>query len=257
MSQDRASLEPDSGAALAWVRDRAAGQLDGLGWVDTSLDSPASEFSASEAGFRALSSAATLPPAVRAAAQAAQARGEPTLVEGIQLITSEAAWLVQTRALLFAPDSPEPRLLASLVESLGLDHHLHRHDPTRLQRLVARLRPWQARRGEAQAALDLLASALGDSPDERLVSPARLPDEVFACRSARWWAARQAEPQRMPLRISGGWTRFQPPGTPAVHLRAEDVLVEWQPGRAIHRGLLRLLPVWACYRVAIPEESPT
>jgi len=244
-------------ARLDWVRAHAADALTDLRWVDRSLAADTSSFTASDAGFHARSVTDTLPVVVQQAARAAHARGEPTLVEGLQLVMAESEWLVESRALLWSADSPVPRLLASLVESVGLDAELHRSDPTRLQRLVARLRPWNARRGESEAAVALLAAALDERPHERLDRPERLRDEVFACRSARWWAARGAANARVTLRISDGWTRFQPPSGTPVHLRAEDILVDWTPGRAIHRGLLRLLPVWCCYRVAVARETST
>jgi hypothetical protein len=242
-------------ARLQWARQRAAGQLTELTWVDRRLAQDTEPFTHTDAGFHGQSVTSPIPEVVLAAARAAHRRGEPTLLEGLQLVMGEHEWLVESRAMLWSADSPEPRLLAALVESLGLDASLHRHDPTRLQRLVARLRPWNARRGEARPAIDLLSAALGEHPLERLHATDQLRNEVFACRSARWWAARGAQQADVQLRISGGWTRFQPARGTAVQLRAEDILVDWTPGSPVHRGLLRLLPVWTCYRVAVASET--
>lgn len=242
-------------ARLEWARRRAAGELEGVGWVDTRLQVGTPDFTQSEAGFHARSFLSVLPAAMREAVEATRARGEPTLVEGLQLLMADAEWLVESRALLWAADSPEPQLLGPLVESFGLGADLHHHAPDRLQRLVARLRPWNARRGEVDAAVSLLASALDEHTSEQFHRAEPSPDEVFACRSARWWAARGAAHARLNLRIDRGWTLFQPSDGPLVHLRAEDILVDWTPGRPIHRGMLRLLPVWGCYRVAIARET--
>jgi hypothetical protein len=241
---------------LAFARGRAAGKLTGVDWVDADLDPRRPDWSDSERGFHSRSVVGMLPMAIQESARAAHARGEPTLVEGLQIVLAETDWMVESRSMLWSADSPEPRLLVSLVEHVGLEAALHRHDPTRLQRLVARLKPWLARRGEVVPALKLLQSALEEEPHEAVAGPDRLVDEVLACRSASWWAARGAAEVTPQLRVQSGFVRFQPQEGPQVRLRTEDLLVDWTPGRPIHRGLLRLLPVWCCYRVAVSGDPP-
>jgi len=241
-------------ARLEFARQRAAGRLAGVQWIDGDLDPARPDWSQSERGFHSRSVVGMLPLAIQESARAAHSRGEPTLVEGMQLLMAETDWLVESRSMLWSADSPEPRLLVSLVEHLGLDATLHRYDPTRLQRLVARLKPWLARRGEVVPALSLLQSALDEQPAEAVAGPDQLVDEVLACRSASWWAARGAAKVKPELRIESGFVRFQPQQGLRVHLRTEDLLIDWSPGTPIHRGLLRLLPVWCCYRVAVTRE---
>ncbi len=243
-------------APLAWVRQRAADASPGLDWVDLSLDPTRERFSQGPDGFHPVAYTRFLPTAVVEAAKAARDKGEPTLLEGIQLVFAEQEWMIETRALLWAPDSPAPALLRHIVEAHGIDAGLHRADPARLQRLAERLPAWYARRGEAGAALELLRSALDDAPAEHIAPPDRLPDEVFACRSAEWWAARGAGRAQIELQIQGGWMRFQPHQGPQVGLRREDLLIAWTPGQPLHRGLLRLLPVWCCHRVTVAQETP-
>jgi hypothetical protein len=244
-------------ARLEFARRRAAGRLAGVDWIDGDLDPERPDWSHSERGFHSRSVVGMLPLAIQESARAAHARGEPTLVEGMQLLMAETDWLVESRSMLWSADSPEPRLLVSLVEHLGLDATLHRYDPTRLQRLVARLKPWLARRGEVAPALSLLQSALDEQPAESVAGSDQLVDEVLACRSAAWWAARGADRVTPQLRIESGFLRFQPLVGAQVRLRTEDLLIDWTPGTPIHRGLLRLLPVWCCYRVAVTRESST
>ena len=243
-------------ARLQFARQRAGGTLTGVSWIDADLKPDRSDWTVSERGFHSRSVVGMLPTAIQESARAAHAQGLPTLVEGIQLLLADTDWMVESRSMLWSPDSPEPRLLVPILEHFGVEAMLHRNDPTRLQRLAARLKPWLARRGEVVPALSLLRSALDEQPSETVCGPDRLVHEVLACRSSGWWAARNAAQVKQNLRIEDGFVRFQPRESPQIRLRTEDLLVDWTPGMPIHRGLLRLLPVWCCYRVAVTGELP-
>ena len=246
-------------AIAAWAAQSAAGELVDLDWVDARVSADLPRFSRTAEGFHHIPYGKYLPPSLLEAAADAQARGEPTLLEGLQLVFARAEWWIEARRLLWAPDSPAPRVLEALVEAHGIGDELHQGDPARLQRLAAELPGWFPRRGEGRAAADLLRRALRDPPRERLLSgpdaDQALRDEVFACRGAGWWAARGTSAP-LSLRIQAGWLRFQPPAGPPVALRAEDALVAWTPGRPLHRGLARLLPVWSCRRVTVLRDAP-
>ncbi|MBO85739.1 MAG: hypothetical protein CL927_10295 [Deltaproteobacteria bacterium] len=247
-------MNDSSPARLQFARKRAAGRLEGVAWVDADLEPERTDWTVSERGFHSRSVVGLLPTAIQESARAAHARGLPTLVQGVQLLLADTDWMVESRSMLWSPDSPEPRLLVSLLEHYGVEAMLHRNDPMRLQRLAARLKPWLERRGGGGPALGLLQSALDEQPSETVCGPDHLVHEVFACRNTGWWAARGAAQVDQNLRVENGFVRFQPREGLQVRLRTEDLLVDWTPGKSLHRGLLRLLPVWCCYRVAVTGE---
>ena len=140
-------MNDSSPARLQFARKRAAGRLEGVAWVDADLEPERTDWTVSERGFHSRSVVGLLPTAIQESARAAHARGLPTLVQGVQLLLADTDWMVESRSMLWSPDSPEPRLLVSLLEHYGVEAMLHRNDPMRLQRLAARLKPWLERRG--------------------------------------------------------------------------------------------------------------
>jgi len=255
---------------LDWSQRAAAGELEGLDWVDTD-DSPGRpafrqrEDGAGRRRFRHLPYTSFQPPPIRTAAREARRVGRSTAHEALLLVFARTEWQVAARDWLWTPLSSAPKLLASLAEAYGIDPDLHRHDPEVLPRLVALLPAWYPLRGTVERALVLLRVArspergtpmatLRDDGPEPDAPPLR--DELFACRSARWWRRRGTAKARPAYQIVDGWLRFQPPeGQGAYGLQQEDVLIEWKPGRAVPRNLMRLLPVWSDFRLTVPRKS--
>lgn len=258
--------------ALAWSSAQGDARLPGLGWVDGALDPDARPFSLNlgedgEVRFAGTPLAAQLPPSVAARAAEAQAAGEPTAWEGLSLLLARAEWTVASRGLLWAPATAAPGLLASLVESAGVDAGLHRGDPDRLRRLAALLPAWRPARGSAASAVALLAAAdegwqaaalveeEDESPDEDITAPSPAGGEVFVARGEGWWR-RRVEGAGPELRIQGGVLRASARG---VAQRREDLLIHLDPDGPAPRDLYRLLPVWTVPRplgAAAPEKSP-
>jgi hypothetical protein len=240
---------------LEWARRSATGRLHRLGWVDLTLDDGVRPFSLVSAGddgdatFRSVPYGLFLPPPMVDAAIAAQERGEPTALEGLLLLFARPEWLVATRGLFWMPTGPLPALLAPLVEAYGADAQVHLRRPERLARLLAHLPRWYPHRGDAVAALRLLESAVDETPPVR-VGEDRGADEVFACRSAAWWAARDGGHEA--LRVEGGVVRLAAAGRPEA--RTEDVTLTWSPDRPFPATLLRFLPAWATVRL-LPERA--
>ncbi len=266
MSERLASGVP----TLDWSQAAAAGELEGLAWVDTDDATGRPAFRQREDGegrrrFRHLPYTAFLPGSVRRAARRAQQAGRTTAHEALLLVFAEAEWRIAARRWLWSPLSSAPRLLASLVEAYGIDPDLHRHDPEVLARLVALLPAWYPLRGTVERALVLLRVARSEDRGTPMATlrddgprPAEPPlrDEVFACRSGEWWRRRGSSSVRPEYRIEAGWLRFQPrEGDDAYVLQQEDVLIEWRPGREVPRNLMRLLPVWSDFRLAVPRKS--
>ena len=99
-------------------------------------------------------------------------------------------WLISTRRYYWSPMSPVPRLLASLVEAMGIDNEIHRNRSDVLARLVARLPTWNPSRGTVQGAKDLLVETVGDPfpirvaqmpKDKPIPIDPDIQGEVFAC----------------------------------------------------------------------------
>lgn len=238
---------------LAWSREAAHGPERGLAWVDTTLRDdgrpflPVGEGTDGGPAFRHVPYGLFLPPPLLEAAQQAAARGEPTALQGLLLGFARVEWLVASRHLWWTPLSPVPRLLTSLVEAFGIDPTLHRADPARLTRLLAHLPRFHPHRGSAQAAVDLVRSALGEELGV-VVRAAAAPGEVFACRSAAWWRRRGGAPAD--LVITAGIVRCTTTGAAP----AGDVLLARRPDADLPLALLRLLPVWASARLQ-PEQD--
>jgi len=266
MSKSLAAREP----TLEWAQRSAEGQLEGLDWADTDLDPTGVPFSQRETGggerlFRHLPYTAFLPPPIAAAALDAQRRGQATLHEALLLVFARIEWIVASRDYLWSPLSPVPAVLANMAEAFGVGADLHRDKPAALARLAAILPRWHPRRGSVDRALEII-EAVEDDEDEPLCVAyldedgedpdfPSLRDEVLRCRDAEWWRRRQSTGAAAHLQVSDGLLRFQPAKGPAFVLQKEDVLVEWDPERALPRNLMRLLPAWAELRLASTRSS--
>lgn len=261
MSQALAPRTP----ALEWCHRAAGEELERLSWVDPRLDPDFSEHrqvrAGSEVQFRARAYLRQLPEPIATATLTAQALRVPTAWEGLALIFARPEWLVAGRRYLWAPQSPEPRLLATLVETFGIEADLHELDRDRLARLAALLPVWHPFRGTLGRAREVLEAVdRGDLLDDAstLEEPARgaatdLQNEVLAVHDLGWWEHRAEPGAEAELRIEGGLVRFQPQsGTtaPRFALRREDVLINWQAGRGVPILAVRLLPAWTVVRLA-------
>jgi hypothetical protein len=251
---------------LEWAHQAAANELEGLAWVDTRLDPDLVPMRQSRAArqktqFRHQPYMRYLPPVVVEAALEAQAQGTVSGWEVLMMLFARMEWTIRGRRYLWAPYSPIPRLLATLVETYGVEVGIHQNDPERLGRLTALLPVWHPHRGSVSRARELLAlcdaeedlagaiSADGDSGGQ---PAARLQDEVFACHDLAWWSHRATGEADSEYRISAGFLRFQPTDANAFALRREDVLIHWTPGRPLPHHAVRLLPAWMVVRLAAP-----
>lgn len=247
---------------LEWCHRAAAGSL-GDEWVDASVDPGREHWQEQDGRFAGVGFAKFLPPELVRAAQQAQAAGDPTLLEALQLLFARLTWIVRNRPRLWTELSPVPGLLAHLVESHGVEASVHAHDPETLARLAARLDGWRRRRGELNPTLELLEEGAGVVPHERLQQPGQEPrrpadlvDEVFACHDDRWWAVRQHEDAEQVLRIEGGYLKFQDPSDPGFSLLREDVLAVASDERRWTRQVVRLLAGWTTLRPVLQKETP-
>lgn len=262
-------------APLQWAVDSAQGQADGLGWVDTEIVPRHRSFTMkdSRAGrqYRHRPYGAYLPKTMMLSARQAQQQGEPTVLEGLLLLFARMEWLVATRRYYWSPMSPVPKLLASLVEAMGIDNEIHRDRPEVLSRLAARLPTWNPSRGTVQGAKDLLVETVGDAfpirvaqlpKDKPIPIDPDIQGELFACHDVEWWERRalrntegEIENAPMELRLESGFVQFQSPNEP-MPLHHEDVLVGWKISDKFPTNLLRLLPAWISIRVVIlPEDQ--
>jgi hypothetical protein len=180
---------------------------------------------------------------MRDAAADAQDRGEPTAVEFLTRMIARVQWLTSSRLYLWTPFSPIPQLLASLVEAYGVDAELHDHDATTLANLLVHLPAWHPRRGNAEAAVELLRVAMDSEVPVNLGSAAPV---VFTCQTADWWSRRDT--------ASHHWVLQNDLVTGAPAADAEDVVLGWSPDDRFPHELLRLLPAFASVRLA-PETS--
>ena len=253
--------------ALEWAHQASANELEQLKWVDTRLDPeliPMRQSRTSARGrmrVRAHPYLRGLPPIIVEAALASQATGRVSGWEALVLLFAKMEWTIRGRRYLWAPYSPVPRLLASMVETYGVEVGIHHNNPERLRRLTALLPVWHPHRGSVSRAREVLAACDSESYLEGAISadgdsggaPApRLSDEVFTCHDATWWdhrATGEADPE---YRIVGGYLRFQPSDVDAFALRREDVLIHWTPGRPLPHHAVRLLPAWMVVRLSAP-----
>jgi hypothetical protein len=266
---------------LEWSHRTAAGQHEGLDWVDATVEAHADAYRvvADEDGvvrFQHFPYAAFLPPAMLEETAAAQARGEATLQECILLLFARFEWLILSRELLWTSLSPVPRLLAALVQAYGVGPEVHDHHEETLARLTALLPDWFPSRGTLAAARRVLACAELDGAargattrDEAGATPPLLAGEVLACRSLSFWASRRVETARPDVtrpdptrpvvtdyRIAGGVVLFQT-RSPQFELRREDVVVPHEVGGRVSGELVRLLPPWTVLRTVLTaERSP-
>ncbi|MED5373155.1 MAG: hypothetical protein VX899_19205 [Myxococcota bacterium] len=264
MSQDLAART----AGLEWAHRSAAGTLEALDWVDSSLDTQIAPYTQiqDEEGKRQFSHlpyAAFLPSLMTNAVIQAQADGEVTLQEALLLLMARSEWLIANRERLWSPLTPLPHLLATLVEAFGVDQDLHRDDPEILARLAAQLPQWYPSRGTVERAREVLESTEDlhqlegvATADRDGTNPDGILNEAFVCHSSQWWEERSEKASAPAYRISGGVLKFQ--AEKAEHqypLRREDILLRWDGERPLPRQLLRLLPTWVALRLVIPSES--
>ncbi len=281
MSRSLSTRTPE----LSWAHAAAHGELEGLGWVDLRPDpelADAQLVKAERVGgrggergpqvrYRHRSHLRFLPETYARAAIQAHAKGKTTAWDGLALLFSRADWLVRSRAHLWAPHSPAPRLLATLVQTFGIEAQIHLHQPERLARLCALLPSWYPGRGTLDRARQLLAIceegavpsevvaaappadafAWATSVHDREPAPAglRLDQEILACRTLSWWEQRGSSATTPFYRITGGLLRFQPADSARFALRAEDVLIGWTPGAPLAHHAVRLLPAWTVFRL--------
>jgi len=268
VSQDGLALRTPT---LEWAHRSAGGELDGLSWVSTSIHPefvPFRQFNVDgERQFRHRPFSRWQPTSLVEAAREAQEAGVPTAWEALLLVFARTEWLMKSREYLWTPQSPQPLLLGTLVESFGVDASLHARNPDVLRRLTALLPTWHPYRGTVERAREVLdvcgmteqlAKATTQAESGRIPVKPGLEGEVMACHVSRWWALRRQADSQMALRIEGGLLRFQ--ADDDAHkwvLRREDVLVEWTEGSALPRQALRLLPAWSVVRLArrIPKKK--
>ncbi|MCB9765014.1 MAG: hypothetical protein H6739_34895 [Alphaproteobacteria bacterium] len=255
-------------AVLEWAQRSAAGELSDLDWVETDLKPRRAPFEMVPDGdgpprFRHMPYSRFLPEAMTEAMVDAQARGEVSAMEAVMMLTARPEWLILARPLLWSPLSPEPRLLAWLVERWGIEASMHRADPKRLSRIAARLPRWRPQRGNLASAIEMLWEGAGEAVTLSVAARDRdgpvprrpdVRDELFTCRSDAWWALRRQPGAAPQYRVSGGALRHQPLEGPVFELVQEDVLIGLADGARLSRHLIRLLPAWASVRLVTTER---
>lgn len=233
---------------LEWTWHAATGRTQGLGWVDTTLVDVSRPFVVVEVGdtvrFRHVPYGGFVPPTMLLAAQQAEREGRVTALHGVQTMFARSEWHVATRQHMWTSVSSVPPLLPDLVESYGLEQDLHRGQSDTLSVLLAHAPQWYPRRGHADRALDLLASA--ELPIHAAVAPADAPqDELFACHDAAWW--RTHGRTHSTLHIHHGAAVV--PALDRPDPSSEDVVLTLPEGQTFPHELLRLLPAWATVRL--------
>lgn len=149
---------------LEWSTRNGRGDLKRLSWVDLDPNPhrlPYRERRLPGEGqvFTQGPLLASLPPSIAGHVEDAQAQGRATAWEGLRLILSRSEWLVGGREHLWAPWSAEPRLLAAVAETFGVEPAVHRMSPEVLSRLAALLPGWHAHRGSLARALEVIDAA--------------------------------------------------------------------------------------------------
>ncbi len=260
MDDTRALRTPD----LAWSHAAAAGQLDGLRWVERGFDRDEREKGRRlppENGhprFQQRSYGQLLPPPIAEAIMDAQAEGFITAWEVLLMLFARPEWMVAARKQVWAPWSFTPLLLAQLVEAFGVESSLHRNDPECLARLVALLPRWHPHRGTVERAEEILDAA-GEAPQVRGVysgaaAEEQITSEAFTCRGEDWWVSRSRDGQAA-YRIEGGVLRHQPTDGAAFPPQREDILLHVQEGEPLPLDLLRLLPAWTVVRPVVSDPA--
>lgn len=248
----------------------AAGRMRGLGWADGTIARRHPPFQRVDSPdgverFQHIPYGYFLPPLMVTAAQESQQRGEPTVLESNLLLFAWVEWLIATRGKLWSANSPMPELLAVLVEAFGIEAELHREDPAKLMRLVARLPTWYPHRGSIERALQLLEETLGltlpitavsEDSEQPLGQALTVEEEVLSCRGADWWQQRRSEGAahvrsagQSAMRIQDGMLRFQSMEQDVFPLVREDILVSCSPNEPFPTVLTRVLPAWVSLRV--------
>ncbi len=249
---------------LEWAHRAANGEMDGLSWVAAEIHpdhKPWRQFDqAGERKFRHRPYSHWQPPSLVQASMEAQRAGVPTAWESLLVVFARTEWMMKTREYLWTPQSPQPLLLGTLVESFGIDSSLHQRSPDVLRRLTALLPTWHPYRGtvpRAREVLELcgkgeqLRNATTEQESGKIPKRVDLEGEVMACHVDSWWSLRRQAGSSSQLSIQGGLLRFQPKEDDQKWvLRREDVLVEWSAGGALPREALRLLPAWSVVRLA-------
>lgn len=244
-------------AVLEWARRHAAGELEGLAWVDGTVVPDGMPYTIARDGesvrFRHVPYGRFLPSPMTDAAIDAQERGEVPALEALMLLFARTEWLVAARAHLFAPYGPVPALLASLVEAYGVDAEIHGFDGDTLARALAVLPTWHPYRGDPERAGWLLEDALGIPHGVDLDQTPRAGlTEAFACRSASWYAHHGVPEGDLTVSDDLVWANLAKPPSGGP----EDVLVGWVPGGRIPHQLLRLLPAWGSIRLHHKDGAP-
>jgi hypothetical protein len=259
---DLALREP----TLEWAYRSGSGLCVGLGWVDATIHPdfwPLRQLDVEgRRQFRHYPYSHFLPRVLTESMMAAQADNRPTAWEAMLLVFARTEWLMASLEYLWTPFSPTPALLASLVETYGVEPAIHRRDPDYLRRLTALLPTWHPYRGTVARARDVLrccdredqlASAATLAESGPIPSSPGLAEEAFVCHVGSWWRLREQPKSRPEYRITGGVVRFQPVADEQKWvLRKEDVLIELKSDADLPRAALRLLPAWAAVRVVVP-----
>ncbi len=269
-------MSPPSDAILAFARASASGALERGPWVDLDPDPtlpPHRVRPGPDGGarFGHLPYAAFLPPPMATALVEAHARGEAGLFEAVLVMMARPEWLVASRSMWLGPLSPQPMLLAELVEACGIDRAVHRDEPALLARLAALLPDWRLRRGQLAAALRVLEDGAGASapgpvqqgPGGPAEPALAARHEAIACRAASWWTARLRASQAPALWIRGGFLRCTGPdvatgpdaATDPLDRLPQDLCLAHAPGASPPARLLRLLPLWTSLRLFTPAAS--
>ena len=314
--------------ALEWSVLEGRGELSGLTWVDSNIDAEQESFSVREhplsqmqqqnllsdisyqesiqqrhgfqgelqivgqVQFKHRSYERYLPKVMTTSAQAAQMRGEPTVLEGMHLLYARVEWLMKARPYFWSSLSPVKELMAILAESYGISSALHNSDRDVLARVLARMPSYYPRRGKVKEAISLWKETLEKPLDIEIASTDTngayptspdLRDEVFICHRSKWWSNRlprgvseniKEEQKRkrssldtsedsqlstpvlfpMNMRIENGLLRFQ---LDDVHHQVpvvnEDILIKTTVDKEIPSDFFQLLPNWISVRLVLDD----
>ena len=316
--------------ALEWSVLEGRGELQGLAWVDSSIDIESDAFSVHEYPLASLdkhlltnSSIETdsirqrhsfigelqttghlqfkhrsyekyLPKIMTISAQEAQSRGEPTILEGLQLLYARLEWLIKARPYFWSSLSPIKDLMAILAESYGISPELHNSDRDVLARVLATMPKLYPHRGKSDVAITLWKDTLDKRLDidvSHVDSEGAYPkkpnilEEVFLCHKESWWGNRLPNGVRdgvkenyksrltqrtkndsveqdipsvsypMNLRIEGGVVRFQLDDEhQQVPLVKEDIMIKTDKDTEIPSAFFQLLPNWVSVRLILGDR---
>ena len=279
--------------ALEWSVLEGKGELRGLSWVNSSIDMDAEPFSVQEHGvyenisipdssfplrdmrqvhgfrgelqvmghvqFKHRSYEKYLPKIMTLSAQNAQMRGEPTVLEGMQLLYARVEWLMKSRPYFWSSLSPVKDLMAILAESYGISPALHNSNRDVLARVLSRMPSYYPKRGNVKNALMLWKDTLERSLDVEIAhldthgafpSNPDITDEVFICHRSEWWIRRLPkgvhqrvkEEYRKKFRSTSTTTlekSAQESDATSISSRKESSMVSYPMGMRIEGGVLR------------------